>query len=50
VQQGVFTVREVGAKEGWFSSKGVFKFDYSKLANAQLFMFVLDKVAGIRIE
>jgi hypothetical protein len=50
VKQGVFIVKEVGAKEGWFRSKGVFKFDYSNLANAQLFMLLLDKVAGLPIE
>jgi len=50
VKQGVFIVKEVGAKEGWFRSKGVFKFDYSKLANPQLFMLLLDKVAGLPIE
>ena len=49
IEQGVFTVKRVDAKEGWFSSKGVFKFDYSKLANAQLFLFVLKNVAGISI-
>lgn len=50
IREGVFVVRRIDAKEGWFTSEGVFKFDYSKLGNAQLFMFVLDKIAGIRIE
>lgn len=50
IDQGVFKVREVGAKEGWFSTKGVFKFEYAKLANARLFLFVLDKIANIPIE
>ncbi len=49
VQNGVFIVKRTDAREGWFSSSGVFKFDYGKLANAQLFLFVLDKIAGIRI-
>lgn len=50
ITNGTFTVKRKDAKEGWFTSRGVFKFDYSKLANAQLFMFVLDKLAGIQIE
>src|SRR5262245_33753683 len=43
---GMFTIKEKGAKEGWFSSKGVFKFNYNALANAQLFAFVLKKLTG----
>lgn len=49
IDQGVFTVKRTDAKEGWFTSKGVFKFNYASLANAQLFLFVLDKLANVRI-
>jgi hypothetical protein len=49
INQGVFKVKRVDAKEGWFSSKGVFTFNYNALANAQLFLFVLDKLAGVQI-
>lgn len=50
IQQGTFKVVEVGGREGWFSSKGVFKFDYTKLANARLFLFLLEKVAGLPVD
>src|SRR5439155_2476814 len=47
LQQGMFTVKRRDAKEGWFTSKGVFKFNYNALANAQLFLFVLEKLTGL---
>ncbi len=49
VDQGMFIIKRVDAREGWFSSEGVFKFPYSQLANAQLFLILLDKVAGVRL-
>jgi hypothetical protein len=49
VDQGMFIIKRIDAREGWFSSEGVFKFPYSQLANAQLFLIVLDKVAGVRL-
>jgi F0F1-type ATP synthase assembly protein I len=49
LDKGIFTIKRTDAKEGWFSSKGVFKFNYGNLANAQLFAFVVDKLAGVRI-
>jgi hypothetical protein len=50
IHQGVFTVKRKDAKEGWFSSSGVFKFDYGSLANAQLFLFVVQRVAGVEVQ
>src|SRR5262249_24981857 len=49
VEQGMFTIKRIDAREGWFSSEAVFKFPYSQLANAQLFLILLDKVAGVRL-
>ncbi|MCC6419914.1 MAG: hypothetical protein IT429_16895, partial [Gemmataceae bacterium] len=49
VEQGMFVIKRTDAREGWFSSSGVFKFPYSTLANAQLFLILLDKVAGVRL-
>jgi hypothetical protein len=49
IANGVFTVKRLDAQEGWFSSSGVFRFDYSRVGNAQLFLFVLRKVAGIEV-
>jgi hypothetical protein len=48
LMQGMFTIKRRDAKEGWFSSKGVFKFNYNSLANAQLFLFLLEKLTGLR--
>lgn len=50
VDQGTFVIKQHGAREGWFSSSGVFRFPYNQLANAQLFLILLDKVAGIRLQ
>jgi hypothetical protein len=49
VEAGMFVIKRIDAREGWFSSEGVFKFPYSQLGNAQLFLIVLDKVAGVRL-
>ncbi|MCI0464811.1 MAG: hypothetical protein L0Z62_48420 [Gemmataceae bacterium] len=49
VDQGMFIIKRIDAREGWFSSEGVFKFPYNQLANAQLFLILLDKVAGVRL-
>jgi hypothetical protein len=49
VEAGQFTIKRIDAREGWFSSEGVFKFPYSQLGNAQLFLILLDKVAGVRL-
>jgi hypothetical protein len=48
LQAGMFTVKRRDAKEGWFTSKGVFKFNYNALANAQLFLFLLERLTGLR--
>lgn len=48
VSQGVFAIRRPDAKEGWFSSKGVYKFPYHDLGNAQFFLFVLERLVGVR--
>lgn len=50
IRDGMFAVRRTDAREGWFTTSGVFKFKYDELANAQLFMFVLVKLAGIEVE
>ncbi len=50
IEQGMFEVRRKDAKKGWFSSTGIFKFPYGNLANAQLFLFLLDKLVGVRVK
>lgn len=49
VQKGVVRIKRIDAEEGWFSSRGVYKFDFAKLANAQLFFFLLNKLVGVRV-
>ncbi|HVS36268.1 MAG TPA: hypothetical protein VMS17_11925 [Gemmataceae bacterium] len=49
VQKGVVRIKRYDAEEGWFSSRGVYKFDFAKLANAQLFFFLMNKVVGVRV-
>jgi hypothetical protein len=49
VQKGVVRIKRYDAEEGWFSSRGVYKFDFASLANAQLFFFLMNKVVGIRV-
>jgi hypothetical protein len=43
VDGGVFKIKRMDAKEGWFSSTGVFKFSYGSMANAQLFIRCLSE-------
>jgi hypothetical protein len=49
VDAGVVRIKRHGAKEGWFSSSGVFKFDFTGLGNAQLFFFLMQKVLGVPV-
>lgn len=49
IDQGMVQVRRKDAQEGWFSSRGVFKFPYGSLGNAQLFVILMDKLVGVRI-
>jgi hypothetical protein len=49
IDAGVIRIKRYGAKEGWFSSSGVFKFDFSSLGNAQLFFFLAQKVLGVSV-
>src|SRR5262249_26398099 len=49
LNQGIFTIKRTDAREGWFTSRGVFKFNYNALANAQLFAFVLKRLVGVPI-
>jgi hypothetical protein len=49
IQQGWFEVRRKDAVKGWFSSTGIFKFPYGNLGNAQLFLFLMDRHVGIRV-
>lgn len=50
IQDGWFEVRHIDAKEGWFSSSGIYKFPYGDLGNAQLFMILLHELVGIRFD
>jgi hypothetical protein len=47
VEKGVVAFRRKDAREGFFSSRGVYKFPFDQLANAQLFFHLLDRLVGI---
>jgi hypothetical protein len=49
VDGGVVRIRRRGAREGWFSSSGVFKFEFGCLGNAQVFFFLVVKVLGVPV-
>jgi hypothetical protein len=49
VDQGIVRIKRADAKEGWFSSQGVFKFSFDSLANAQLFFHLCDKLVGVPV-
>jgi hypothetical protein len=50
ISQGVFKVKRADAKEGWFSSRGVFQFPYGTMANARVFLLVCDRLLGVRFD
>jgi hypothetical protein len=49
VDKGVVRLKRTDAREGWFSSTGVYRFSFEHLANAQLFFHLLDKLVGVRV-
>ncbi len=49
VESGVVRVKRNDAREGWFSSSGVLKFDFTSLGNAQLFFFLVERVLGVPV-
>ena len=49
VNQGVVRIKRRDAKEGWFSSQGVYKFSFANLANAQLFFHLCEKLVGVAV-
>jgi hypothetical protein len=49
IDQGVVKIMRRDAREGWFSSTGVCRFNYTDLANAQFFLFLLNRLAGVPI-
>lgn len=49
VQQGVLTIKRVGAKEGWFSSDGVFRFPVAGLADFAVFAAIFEEQLQLRL-
>jgi hypothetical protein len=47
IKQGVITLKEPNAKEGWFTSTGVHSFSFAQLANAQVFLMLLTRLYGV---
>jgi hypothetical protein len=48
IGNGVVSIWEIGAKEGWFVNAGIHQFQYADLGNARFFLFALEKLVGIR--
>lgn len=49
VLQGFLTIKRVGAKEGWFSSDGVFKFPVSGMADFAVFTAIFEEQLKLRL-
>jgi hypothetical protein len=49
IDQGTFVIEAADAQKGWFSSTGFYKFPYHDLGNAQLFLFLMDRLLGIQV-
>jgi hypothetical protein len=49
VKKGMVCIKRRDAREGWFSSSGVYRFSFDELANAQLFFHILEKVVGLPV-
>lgn len=50
VEKGQIEIRRHDAREGWFSSSGIWKFPYANLANARLFLILMDRLLGVRVQ
>lgn len=48
LEQGWLVIKRTGAKEGWFSSDGVFRFPVSGMADFSVFLIVLEEQTGFR--
>jgi hypothetical protein len=49
VDSGVVKIMRKDAKEGWFSSSGVVKFNFADLTNSRLFLHLMNNMLGIRV-
>jgi hypothetical protein len=47
VRDGVLKIKRVDAKEGWFSSHGVFQVSLASMADARLFLLTIEKLLGV---
>lgn len=50
VQQGSISLEEPGAKEGWFTSEGIHTFSFKDLANARIFLMLLQRYYDIPVK
>ena len=46
VDGGIVKIKTMDAKEGWFSSTGVYKFSYDQMANSRLFLLLYARLIG----
>src|SRR5690606_28868065 len=50
VNDGTLKIKRIDAKEGWFSSQGVFQFPYQQMANARLFLLSINRMLGYTVQ
>ena len=46
IDSGQVKIKRIDAKEGWFSSTGVYKFGYENMANSRLFLLLYAHLVG----
>jgi hypothetical protein len=49
IREGLFTVKHRHARDGWFSSDGVYRFDYHRMDNAAFFVLSLGTLGGFTL-
>jgi hypothetical protein len=47
--RGTLTIAKVGARQGWFSSDGVFRFQAGGISDLRVFLILLENEAGVRL-
>lgn len=49
IAQGIIQLKEPGAKQGWFTSSGIHKFNFADLSNARVFLLLMERLFDVPI-
>lgn len=49
ISEGVIQLKEPGAKQGWFTSTGIHRFNFADLSNARVFLLLMEKLFDVPI-